>query len=51
MGDYNTNILNCNSDNETFDFVGAKNASSFYPAINIPTRIAATSKTLIGNIF
>ena len=26
-------------------------ASSFYPTINTPTRITATSKTLIDNIF
>ena len=51
MGDYNINILNCNSDNETSDFIDSMYAASFYPLINIPARITATSKTLIDNIF
>ena len=51
MGDYNSNILNCNSDNETSDFIGTMYASSFYPTINTPTWITATSKTLLENIF
>ena len=51
MGDYNINILNCNSNNETSDFTDTMYASSFYPTINTPTRITATSKILIDNIF
>ena len=39
MGDFNINILNCNSDRETIY------SNSFYPTINIPTRITSTSKT------
>ena len=31
MGDYNINILNCNSDNETSDFIDSMYAASFYP--------------------
>ena len=51
MGDYNINILNSNSDNETSDFVDTMYASSFYPTINTPTRTTATSKTLTdGNV-
>ena len=51
MGDYNINILNCNSDNETSDFINTMYSSCFYPTINTPTWITATSKTLIDNIF
>ena len=51
MGDYKINILICNSDNETSDFIDTMHASSFYPTINTPTQITATSKTLIDNIF
>ena len=51
MGDFNINILNCDSDKDTTDFIDTMYASSLYPTINTPTRITATSKTLIGNIF
>ena len=44
------NIQNCNSDNETSDFIDTMYASSFYPTINTQTRITATSKILIHNI-
>ena len=50
MDDYNINIQNCNSDNETSDFIDTMYASSFYPTINIQNRITATSKILIHNI-
>ena len=49
--DFNINLLNYDSDKDTTDFVDTMYASSFYPAINTPTRITATSKTLIDNIF
>ena len=51
MGDFNINLLNHDSDKDTRDFVGTMYASSFYPTINIPTRITASSKTLIDNVF
>ena len=51
MGDFNINILNCDSDKDTADFVDTIYASSLYPTINSLTQITATSKTLIGNIF
>ena len=47
MGDFNINILNCDSDKDTADFVDTIYASSLYLTINTPTRITATSKTLI----
>ena len=51
MGDFNINLPNHDSDKDTTDFVGTMPASSSYPNINTPTQIAATSKTLIVNIF
>ena len=50
-GDFNINILKCDSDKDTADFVDTIYASSLYPTINTPTRITATSKTLIDNLF
>ena len=44
MGDFNVNILNCDSDKDTSDFIDTMYASSLYPTINTPT-------TLIDNIF
>ena len=50
MGDFNINILNCNTDRDTSCFIDTIYSNSFYPTINIPTRITSTSKTLIDNI-
>ena len=47
MGNFNINILNCNSDRGTSSFI--KHIK--YPTINIPTRITSNSKTLILIIF
>ena len=49
MGDFN--ILNCDSDKDTADFVDTIYASLLYPTISAPTGITATSKTLMDNIF
>ena len=46
MGNFNINILNCNSDKDTTDFIDIMYASSLYSTINTPTRIRATSRTL-----
>ena len=43
MGDFNINILNCDSDKNTTDFIDTMYASSLYLIINTPTRITATS--------
>ena len=51
MGDSKINFLNYDSENDTTYFVDTMYASSFYPTINTPTQIIATSKTLIDNIF
>ena len=51
MSDYNINILNCDSDKDTTDFIDTMHPSSLYSTVNTPTRIIATSKALIDNIF
>ena len=51
MVDFNINILNCDSDKYTTDFIDTMYAFLLYPTINTPTTITATSKTLIDNIF
>ena len=50
MGDFNINILNCNTDRDTSSFIDTIYSNSFYPTINILTRITSPSKTLIDNI-
>ena len=51
MGDYNINLLNSDKRNPTSDFVELMHSYSFLSLINRPTRITATSATLIDNIF
>ena len=50
MGDFNINILNCNTDRDTSCFIDTIYSNFFYPTISIPTRITSTSKRLIDNI-
>ena len=51
MGDYNINLLNCDKHSPTEDFINTMFLHSFFPTINKPTRVTATSATLIDNIF
>ena len=51
MGDFNINILNCDSDKDAADFVDTIYALLLYLTLNTPTRITATSRSLIDNIF
>ena len=51
MRDYNINLLNCNIDKNTSDYVDTLYSHAFFPTIKSPTRITANSKTLIDNIF
>ena len=51
MGDYNLDLLNCDSHAPTSDFVNNFMSHSFFPTIHLPTRITETSSTLIDNIF
>ena len=51
MGDFNVNLLNYDSDKGATEFLDTMHPSSFYSTINTPSRITATSKMLIDNIF
>ena len=51
MGDFNINLLNCNIDKNTSDYVDTLYSHAFFPTINSPMQITANSKTLIDNIF
>ena len=51
IGHLNINLLNCNTDKDTSDYIDTLYSHSFYPTINFPSRIMLTSKTLIDNIF
>ena len=51
LGDYNLDLLNCESHQHTKDFLDHMYSNSFIPLINRPTRITATTATLIDNIF
>ena len=51
LGDYNINLLNCDSDKYTCEFLELMLSFSFLPRIVKPTRITSRSQTLIDNIF
>ena len=51
LGDYNINLLNCDSDKYTCEFLELMLSFSFLPRIVKPTLITSRSQTLIGNIF
>ena len=51
LGDYNINLLNCESDKNTYDFLELMLSFSFMPKIMNPTKITPRSQTLIDNIF
>ena len=51
MGDFNINILNCDSDKDTTYFIDTMYTLLLCPTINTPVRITATPKTLIDIIF
>ena len=51
MGDFNINLLNCNADKDTSDYIDTLYSHLFYSTINSPTRTTPTTKTLIDNIF
>ena len=51
MGDFNINLLNYETHNQTRDFIDSMFANSFKPLIDKPTRVTAFSTTLIDNIF
>lgn len=50
MGDYNFDILKCNSDPKVTDFVNLIFSNGFFPTIDRPTRITETTATILDNI-
>ena len=51
LGDWNINLLNYESHNYTADFIDMLYSYSFAPVINRPTRITASTASIIDNIF
>ena len=51
LGDFNINLLNIESNEETNQFLDILYSSCFIPLISQPTRITSHSSTLIDNIF
>ena len=49
-GDFNVNLLNYDSHNDTDQFINTMYSYSFLPLITRPTRSTSTSTTLIDNI-
>ena len=50
LGDYNINLLNSSTDQETSNFLDALFTKSVLPMITQPTRCGAQSATLIDNV-
>ena len=51
LGDFNINLLNCDSLNSHSNFVETLGSYQLLPCITLPTRITKPSSTLIDNIF
>ena len=50
MVDLNRNLLNCNIDKNTSDYLGILYSYAFFPTINSPTQITLNSKILNSKI-
>ena len=51
FGDFNANLLNCNEENQTNEFLDSLACNSFIPLILQSIRITCHPNTLIYNIF
>ena len=51
LGDFNIDLLTCESSISHSNFLDILGASQILPSITLPTRITSTSSTLIDNIF
>ena len=49
MGDFNIDLMVCDTDSDSIDYINALSRHSFFPLINRPTRLA--SRTLLDHIF
>ena len=50
MGDFNIDLLKCESSNHSHDFLSSLQSCYLTPLIDKPTHVRPTSATLIGNI-
>jgi Txe/YoeB family toxin of Txe-Axe toxin-antitoxin module len=51
MGDFNINLLNCDSHVPSSEFLDVLHSNSFFPLITKPTRIQQDTASLIDHIF
>ena len=51
MHDFNINLINCNDDKNTSNFLDAMLSQSLLPFITTPTRITRNTKTLLTIFF
>ena len=51
VGDFNIDLMKCNSVNASQEFIELLMSASFVPMISKPTRVTELSATLIDNIF
>ena len=51
MHDFNVNLINCNDDKNTSNFLDAMLSQSLLPFITTPTRITRNTKTLLTIFF
>ena len=51
LGDFNIDLIKCNTDGKTSEFFDLVSSHNLLPYITLPTRVTDRSKTLIDNIF
>ena len=51
MGDLEINFSHSDVDKETSNFMDDIYSNSFFPTINLPTRLKTSSKVLVDNVF
>ena len=51
LGDFNLNLLNADTHNDTQGFIDLMYSVSLFPTITMPTRVTSNTATLIDNIF
>ena len=51
LGDFNINLINADSHQQTSNFLDIMYSASIFPLINRPTRVTAQTATLIDNVF
>ena len=51
MGDFNTDLLKCETSSCSYDFLSSLQSCFLIPSIDKPTRVRSSSTTLIDNIF